>query len=79
MRWSGAFLALFLCLVVCLLVVALRVRTLQFRAQLCALQKDASYVAAERSRCIRQIAWLRRTEVLRSKSIAEQATTATRD
>lgn len=70
MRWSGAFIALFLCLLVCLLVVALRVRTLQFRARLCALQKDASYVAAERARCVRQIAWLRRSEVLKKKAVA---------
>lgn len=73
MRWGGAFLALFLCLVVCLLVVALRVRTLEFRARLVALQKDANYIAAERARCVRQLAWFRRTEVLRRSDVIDQA------
>ena len=67
MRWGGALLALFLCLAVCLLVVALRCRTLEYRARLCELQADANFVAAERARCVREIAWLQRSEVLRRR------------
>ncbi|MCA8968151.1 MAG: hypothetical protein KDC95_00155 [Planctomycetes bacterium] len=73
MRWGGAFIALFLCLVVCLLVVALRTRTLHLRARLSALQADANYVVAERARCERRLAWLRRTEVLEASTADAQA------
>lgn len=79
MRWGGALVALFLCLLVCLLVVALRIRTLEYRARLCSLQKDANYVAAERARCVRQLAWFRRTEVLRNHESAAEPRTAERD
>ncbi|HMQ21437.1 MAG TPA: hypothetical protein PKE00_03050 [Planctomycetota bacterium] len=70
MRWGGAFVALFFCLAACLLVVALRIRTVQLRARLSALQSDASYLAAERARCERRLAWLQRTEVLQASSPA---------